>query len=144
MGKGSLKQRIPCPQWGTGSPDTLVGYSISLYFAKKSNFYSQATDKDDPGTNNSHLFFEIMPGPFSRNFTIDSNTGVLSSRGSLDREAIPMELEGKVVVTVLVHDLGVPQLNTTVNVTIIVEVITFPARNLMGKGCLEKLAGLAL
>uniref|UniRef100_A0ACB8EIP8 Uncharacterized protein n=1 Tax=Sphaerodactylus townsendi TaxID=933632 RepID=A0ACB8EIP8_9SAUR len=80
----------------------------------------QATDNDDPETNNSCLCFEIVPGNFSSNFTID-NTGVLRSRGPLDREAIPKELEGKVVVTVLVHDLGIPQLNTTVNVNINVE-----------------------
>lgn len=79
-------------------------------------------DQDDPQTNNSRLQFEIMPGPFSSNFTIDPDTGELTSIGPLDREAIPMELQGKVVVTVLVHDLGIPQLNTTVNVTITVEV----------------------
>ncbi|XP_077182437.1 cadherin-related family member 2 isoform X2 [Paroedura picta] len=81
----------------------------------------QATDKDDPETNNGRLMFEIVPGSFSRNFTIDPKTGELISRGPLDREAIPKELGGNMMVTVLVHDLGIPQLNTTVNVTINVE-----------------------
>uniref|UniRef100_A0A8D2LJ02 Cadherin-related family member 2 n=1 Tax=Varanus komodoensis TaxID=61221 RepID=A0A8D2LJ02_VARKO len=81
----------------------------------------QATDQDEPGTNNSRLQYEIVPGEFSNNFTITPDTGVLSSRGPLDREAIPPAYEGRIVVTVLVHDLGVPQLSTTVNVTITVE-----------------------
>ncbi|XP_042309413.1 cadherin-related family member 2 isoform X2 [Sceloporus undulatus] len=81
----------------------------------------QATDKDDPATNNSRLRFEILPGEFSSNFTINPDTGVLSSKGSLDREAIPLELQGEMVVMILVHDLGIPQLNTTVKVTFLVE-----------------------
>ncbi|XP_060621583.2 cadherin-related family member 2 isoform X1 [Anolis sagrei] len=81
----------------------------------------QATDKDDPDTDNSRLQFEILPGEFSSNFTINPDTGVLRSKGPFDREAIPLELNGKVVVTILVHDLGIPQLNTTVNVTFLVE-----------------------
>uniref|UniRef100_A0A8C0QL70 Cadherin domain-containing protein n=1 Tax=Chelonoidis abingdonii TaxID=106734 RepID=A0A8C0QL70_CHEAB len=81
----------------------------------------QAFDNDEPGTNNSRLRFQLEPGAFSTNFTIDSATGVLHSLGVLDREAIEPALQGKVVVTVWVHDLGVPQLSSLVNVTIIVE-----------------------
>ncbi|KAM6471439.1 cadherin-related family member 2 isoform 2-T2 [Liasis olivaceus] len=81
----------------------------------------QATDQDKPDTNNSNLDYEIMPGKFSNNFTINPDTGVLVSKGPLDREAIPIELNGKIVLTVLVQDLGTPQLNTTVNVTFTVE-----------------------
>ncbi|XP_013925416.1 PREDICTED: cadherin-related family member 2 isoform X2 [Thamnophis sirtalis] len=81
----------------------------------------QATDQDNPETNNSRLHFEIMPGNFSNNFTINPETGELISKGPLDREAIPVELNGKIVVMILVEDLGIPQLNTTVNVTITVE-----------------------
>lgn len=64
-----------------------------------------------------------MPSNFSINFTINPDTGDVVSKGPLDREAIPVELNGKIVVTILVEDLGIPQLNTTVNVTITVEVI---------------------
>ncbi|XP_026576910.1 cadherin-related family member 2 [Pseudonaja textilis] len=81
----------------------------------------QATDQDNLETNNSRLHFEIMPGEFSNNFTIHPDTGELVSKGPLDREAIPVELNGKIVVTILIEDLGIPQLNTTVNVTITVE-----------------------
>ncbi|KAM3848227.1 cadherin-related family member 2 [Vipera latastei] len=81
----------------------------------------QATDQDNLETNNSRLHFEIMPGNFSNNFTINPDSGELVSKGPLDREAIPVELKGKIVVTILVQDLGIPQLNTTVNVTLTVE-----------------------
>ncbi|XP_037763769.1 cadherin-related family member 2 isoform X1 [Chelonia mydas] len=81
----------------------------------------QAFDNDEPGTSNSHLRFQLEPGAFSANFTIDPATGVLRSLGALDREALGRALQGKVVVTVRVHDLGVPQLSSLVNVTITVE-----------------------
>ncbi|EMP30953.1 Cadherin-related family member 2 [Chelonia mydas] len=81
----------------------------------------QAFDNDEPGTGNSHLRFQLEPGAFSANFTIDPATGVLRSLGALDREALGRALQGKVVVTVRVHDLGVPQLSSLVNVTITVE-----------------------
>ncbi|XP_053894401.1 cadherin-related family member 2 [Malaclemys terrapin pileata] len=81
----------------------------------------QAFDSDEPGTNNSRLRFQLEPGAFSANFTIDPTTGVLRSVGALDREALEPALKGKVVVTVRVHDLGVPQLSSLVNVTITVE-----------------------
>ncbi|XP_070595066.1 cadherin-related family member 2 isoform X2 [Erythrolamprus reginae] len=81
----------------------------------------QVTDQDNPETNNGILRLEIMPGIFSNNFTVDSDSRMLFSKGPLDREAIPAELNGKIVLTILVEDLGIPQLNTTVNVTITVE-----------------------
>ncbi|XP_074987313.1 cadherin-related family member 2 isoform X1 [Caretta caretta] len=81
----------------------------------------QAFDNDEPGTGNSHLRFQLEPGAFSANFTIDPATGVLRSLGVLDREALGRVLQGKVVVTVRVHDLGEPQLSSLVNVTITVE-----------------------
>ncbi|CAM5132016.1 unnamed protein product [Eretmochelys imbricata] len=74
-----------------------------------------------PAPANSHLRFQLEPGAFSTNFTIDPATGVLRSLGALDREALGRALQGKVVVTVRVHDLGEPQLSSLVNVTITVE-----------------------
>ncbi|XP_072487200.1 cadherin-related family member 2 isoform X2 [Notamacropus eugenii] len=81
----------------------------------------QAYDNDEPNTNNSEIRFKLLPGPYSDNFTLDLVTGLLTNQGPLDREAIDSNLSGKIVLTVFVYDLGVPSLNTTVNVTINVE-----------------------
>lgn len=53
---------------------------------------------------------------------MDPNTGLLRNVGPLDREAIDLALEGRIVLTVRVSDCGVPPLSTEVNVTITVEV----------------------
>ncbi|KAL2778492.1 cadherin-related family member 2 precursor [Daubentonia madagascariensis] len=81
----------------------------------------QAHDNDEPGTNNSHLLFSLLPGPYSYNFSMDPDTGFLRNLGPLDREAIDPTLGGRIVLTVLVADCGVPVLSTEVNVTITVE-----------------------
>ncbi|XP_048648004.1 cadherin-related family member 2 isoform X2 [Marmota marmota marmota] len=81
----------------------------------------QAYDNDEPDTNNSRLLFSLLPGPYSHNFSIDSNTGLLRNQGPLDREAIDPTLEGRIVLTVRVSDCGVPSLSTDINVTINVE-----------------------
>lgn len=82
----------------------------------------QAYDNDEPDTNNSRLLFSLLPGPYSHNFSIDPNSGLLSNLGPLDREAIDPVLEGRIVLTVRVADYGEPSLSTDVNVTITVEV----------------------
>ncbi|CAM4706021.1 unnamed protein product, partial [Lepidochelys kempii] len=61
------------------------------------------------------------PGPSAPTSPSTPATGVLRSLGVLDREALGRALQGKVVVTVRVHDLGEPQLSSLVNVTITVE-----------------------
>nr|XP_018883422.2 cadherin-related family member 2 [Gorilla gorilla gorilla] len=81
----------------------------------------QAHDNDEPGTNNSRLLFNLLPGPYSHNFSLDPDTGLLRNLGPLDREAIDPALEGRIVLTVLVSDCGEPVLSTKVNVTITVE-----------------------
>lgn len=83
---------------------------------------SQAYDDDQPGTNNSRLLFSLLPGPYSQNFSIDPDTGVLRNLEPLDREGIDPALEGQIVLTVRVADCGEPSLSTDVNVTITVEV----------------------
>ncbi|XP_028574255.2 cadherin-related family member 2 isoform X2 [Podarcis muralis] len=118
---GSTQLEITVVDINNNPPVVVGSYNVFVTEGQETRVQIQATDQDDPETNNSRLQFEIVPGEFSSNFTIDPNTGVLSSEGPLDREAIPAELEGKMVVTVLVHDLGIPQLNDTVNVTFIVE-----------------------
>ncbi|XP_016052626.1 PREDICTED: cadherin-related family member 2 [Miniopterus natalensis] len=81
----------------------------------------QAHDDDQPGTNNSRLYFSLLPSPYSHNFSVDPDTGLLRNLGPLDREAIDPALEGRIVLTVRVSDCGVPVLSTEVNVTITVE-----------------------
>lgn len=88
----------------------------------------QAHDEDQPGTNNSRLYFSLLPSPYSHNFSVDPDTGLLRNLGPLDREAIDPTLEGRIVLTVRVADCGVPVLSTEVNVTITVEVRPGSAR----------------
>lgn len=94
---------------------------------------SQAHDSDQPGTNNSHLYFSLLPSPYSHNFSVDPDTGLLRNLGPLDREAIDPALGGRIVLTVRVADGGMPPLSTQVNVTITVEVRPGSARG-MGPG----------
>ncbi|XP_041515884.1 cadherin-related family member 2 isoform X1 [Microtus oregoni] len=81
----------------------------------------QAYDDDQPDTNNSRLLFSLLPGPYSQNFSIDPDTGVLRNLEPLDREDIDPALEGQIVLTVRVADCGEPPRSTDVNVTITVE-----------------------
>ncbi|XP_057584441.1 cadherin-related family member 2 [Hippopotamus amphibius kiboko] len=81
----------------------------------------QAHDDDEPGTNNSLLHFSLLPSPYSYNFSVDPDTGILRNLGPLDREAIDPTLGGRIVLTVRVSDCGEPALWTEVNVTITVE-----------------------
>ncbi|XP_062977636.1 cadherin-related family member 2 [Elgaria multicarinata webbii] len=118
---GSTQLEISVVDINNKPPVVTGSYNVFVTEGDNVSVQIQATDQDDPATNNSRLQFEIVPGEFSSNFTIDPDKGVLRNKGPLDREAIPLKLDGKMVVTVLVHDLGIPQLNDTVNVTITVE-----------------------
>ena len=88
----------------------------------------QAYDDDQPGTNNSRLYFSLLPSPYSHNFSVDPDTGLLRNLGPLDREVIDPALGGQIVLTVRVTDCGIPVLSTEVNVTITVEVRLGSAR----------------
>ncbi|EHB11353.1 Protocadherin-24 [Heterocephalus glaber] len=81
----------------------------------------QAYDNDEPDTNNSRLLFSLLPGPYSQNFSVDPDSGLLRNVGPLDREAIDPALGGRIVLTVRVADCGVPPLSTEVNVMVTVE-----------------------
>ncbi|XP_044133333.1 cadherin-related family member 2 isoform X2 [Bufo gargarizans] len=81
----------------------------------------EATDADEPGNNNSVIHYEILPSEFSGNFTINVTTGLITSLGPLDREAIDITQNGRITLTVKLYDLGVPSLSSYVNVTINVE-----------------------
>ncbi|NXT88328.1 CDHR2 protein, partial [Anhinga rufa] len=101
------------------APIITGSYFISVEEGQNVRTQIQAIDNDEPGNSNSKLSFKILPGPFSNNFTINVTTGEMHSKEPLDREALEDE-RGQMVVTVQVYDHGVPQLNTTVNVTITV------------------------
>lgn len=85
------------------------------------NVKIEATDGDEPGTPNSQLVFRIEPGPFSENFTIDPNTGVLTNKGPLDREDIDPKLDGRIELNVIISDNGDPPLSNVVKVIIHVQ-----------------------
>ncbi|NXV88936.1 CDHR2 protein, partial [Calonectris borealis] len=101
-------------------PPIITGsYFISVEEGQNVRTQIQAIDNDEPGNRNSELGYKILPGPFSNNFTINAATGEMHSKEPLDREALEDE-RGQMVVTVEVYDHGVPQLSTSVNVTITV------------------------
>uniref|UniRef100_UPI0037E78288 cadherin-related family member 2 n=1 Tax=Semicossyphus pulcher TaxID=241346 RepID=UPI0037E78288 len=81
----------------------------------------EATDADDPETDNSKIVYKIEESRYSDSFTIDPNTGVLRNSGELDREALDPALDGKVELNVTATDKGTPPLFTTVTVIINVE-----------------------
>lgn len=85
------------------------------------NVKIEATDGDEGDTPNSQLVFRIEPGPFSENFTIDPNTGVLTNNGPLDREAIDPKLDGRIELNVNISDKGEPPLSSVVKVIINVQ-----------------------
>lgn len=98
------------------------GLGLRPIYLIESQLCPQAYDNDQPETNNSRLLFNLLPGPYSQNFSIDPDSGLLRNLGPLDREAIDPALEGRIVLTVRVADCGEPSLSTDVNVTITVEV----------------------
>ncbi|NXT59269.1 CDHR2 protein, partial [Pluvianellus socialis] len=101
------------------APIITGSYFISVKEGQNVTTQIQAIDNDEPGNQNSKLGFRILPGPFSKNFTIDEATGEMHSKEPLDREALEDE-QGQLVVTVEVYDHGIPQLSASVNVTITV------------------------
>ncbi|KAK5925335.1 hypothetical protein CgunFtcFv8_017866 [Champsocephalus gunnari] len=81
----------------------------------------QATDADESDTQNSQLVFGIEPSRYKDNFTINPETGVLTNRGKLDREALDPDLDGRIELNVTATDKGTPPLSTMVPVIINVE-----------------------
>ncbi|KTF85486.1 hypothetical protein cypCar_00045897 [Cyprinus carpio] len=62
--------------------------------------------------------YRIDNSPFSSNFTIDQDSGVLQNNGRLDREAMDPALDGVIKLMVIASDMGTPSLSSTANVTI--------------------------
>ncbi|CAH2277390.1 cadherin-related family member 2 [Pelobates cultripes] len=81
----------------------------------------EAVDNDEPNTNNSFIEFHLLPSEYSGNFTVDLTTGLITSLTPLDREAINVTQNGRVVLTVELKDRGKEPLSSEVNITINVE-----------------------
>uniref|UniRef100_A0AAX7VUE4 Cadherin domain-containing protein n=1 Tax=Astatotilapia calliptera TaxID=8154 RepID=A0AAX7VUE4_ASTCA len=81
----------------------------------------EATDGDEPNTPNSQIVYGIVSSTYSKNFTIDPETGVLTNHVELDREALDPMLEGEIKLVVTATDQGEPPLSTNVTVTINVQ-----------------------
>ncbi|KAI3351909.1 hypothetical protein L3Q82_020738, partial [Scortum barcoo] len=81
----------------------------------------EATDADDPDTENSQIVYGILPSKYSNNFTIDPNTGVLRNVGELDLEAMDPKLNGRIELNVTATDKGNPPLSSMATVIINVE-----------------------
>ncbi|KAL6475987.1 hypothetical protein MHYP_G00144860 [Metynnis hypsauchen] len=81
----------------------------------------EARDDDEPNTPNSKIQYSIEDSEYSGNFTIDKDTGMITSIGILDREAIDLELNGVIELNVTATDMGVPPLSSSVTVVINVD-----------------------
>ncbi|XP_037400726.1 cadherin-related family member 2 [Pygocentrus nattereri] len=81
----------------------------------------EARDDDEPNTPNSKIQYGIEDSEYSGNFTIDKDTGMITSIGILDREAIDPELNGVIELNVTATDMGVPPLSSWVIVVINVD-----------------------
>ncbi|XP_066497558.1 cadherin-related family member 2 [Hoplias malabaricus] len=81
----------------------------------------EARDDDEPGTPNSKIQYSIDDSEYSSNFTCNKDTGEIMSVGILDREAIDIELNGKIMLNVTATDMGVPPLKSSANVVINVD-----------------------
>uniref|UniRef100_A0A8C6TAS7 Cadherin domain-containing protein n=1 Tax=Neogobius melanostomus TaxID=47308 RepID=A0A8C6TAS7_9GOBI len=109
-----INDQTPVPNRGTYQEFVNEGENLE-------NVKIEATDGDEPDTPNSQLVFTIEPGPYSKNFSIDPDTGVFTNNGPLDREAIAPDLNGKIELNVNISDKGVPPLSTVVQVIINVQ-----------------------
>ncbi|CAL8263655.1 unnamed protein product [Lota lota] len=93
-------------------------YNVFVEEGKPFSLQIEATDADDPETQNSKIVFAIVPSEYSNNFTIIPDTGVLTNSTVLDREALDPKANGKIELNVTATDQGVPALMTMVNVII--------------------------
>ncbi|KAM9311639.1 cadherin-related family member 2 [Gastrophryne carolinensis] len=104
------------------APEAIGTYNIFVHENTDEVYIEiRATDADEPGNNNSVIQFLLPEGEFSGNFSINTTTGIITSLAPLDREAINITQNGRIVLTVTLYDLGVPSLSSQVNVTVNVE-----------------------
>ena len=92
----------------------------------------QATDDDQPGTDNSRVRYRITQassGLLSK-FEIEPVTGMITLRDKIDYEGLDPALNGRVLIGIEAYDLGSPSRSSSVSVTIQVEVsLTLKAPN---------------
>lgn len=83
----------------------------------------EAKDFDKMGTLNSRVKYKIVEAVnnLTENFTIDEFRGEISLNGPLDYEGLDPDLNGKIIITVMAYDMGIPPMNSTTNVTVTVE-----------------------
>lgn len=76
----------------------------------------KATDADKASSENSRVYYSILPGPSSNHFSISNLTGDLFTATKLDRE---MEVLHYLVV--VAKDNGIPSLSSSTRVVVVVE-----------------------
>uniref|UniRef100_A0A1I8H1P8 Cadherin domain-containing protein n=1 Tax=Macrostomum lignano TaxID=282301 RepID=A0A1I8H1P8_9PLAT len=77
----------------------------------------EAADNDLKGSNNSIVEYRIIGGDLGGNFNIVSTSGLLMIRTPLNYESLPSSI---VNLTISAYDLGVPSLNSSINVQVTV------------------------
>lgn len=84
----------------------------------------EAFDIDLNGTRNSEIIYSIVPGEYSRNFTIDPRRGIVTPAMPLDFESLPVP-SGRAEIpirplrlTIRARDMGLPPLSTDVPLTV--------------------------
>ncbi|XP_058262193.1 cadherin-related family member 2 [Hemibagrus wyckioides] len=90
-------------------------YEIFIRENNVLKYFVEARDNDEPGTPNNVIKYGIEPGKYSSNFTINENTGEITSKGPLDREGIDVKLNGVITLNVTATDMGIPALSSWVN-----------------------------
>lgn len=84
----------------------------------------EARDIDLNGTENSQITYEIVEGMFQRNFTIDSESGILRPIRPFDFESLPAVGNSNVrniELLVRARDSGIPMLSTVVPVVVYIQ-----------------------
>ena len=80
----------------------------------------QAVDGDLPPMNTFR--YVLLNSDYSMDFSVDSNTGLISAVSPLDYEALPTDYNGRLNLTVSAVDNSNPALNSNVSVTILLHV----------------------
>ncbi|KAK3520549.1 hypothetical protein QTP70_026152 [Hemibagrus guttatus] len=96
-------------------------YEIFIRENSVLTYFVEARDNDEPDTPNSAIKYGIEPGKYRSNFTINENTGEITSKGPLDREGIDVKLNGVITLNVTATDMGTPALSSWVNFIINVD-----------------------